>query len=237
MRSWSAPARAIRPRCLPQWGSRSSRSKALPSWRRRHASFASTSWRARSRPAIRKGAHYHQILIDGAVEVIPDAIDPSSPMAAGSARRSSTAASRVEQLAVRRASRSAISPSAMRGLRRCPASHARKNSPFKGQRVFRRLISASLVAALMAGTASADKLREALVSAYQTNPTLTAQRETLRGTDATVAIAERPGRPRLAASRSQPRSRPKRDSPPAGKGTKPVRRSGSQRAFVQWRRC
>jgi outer membrane protein len=50
----------------------------------------------------------------------------------------------------------------------------------------------------MAGTASADTLREALVSAYQTNPTLTAQRETLRGTDATVAIAKAAGRPQVS---------------------------------------
>ena len=45
----------------------------------------------------------------------------------------------------------------------------------------RKLLTGSLIAALMAGTASADTLREALVSAYQTNPTLTAQRETLQG--------------------------------------------------------
>jgi outer membrane protein len=55
--------------------------------------------------------------------------------------------------------------------------------------VLRKLISGSLIAALTAGTASADTLRNALVSAYNSNPTLTAQRETLRATDATVAIA------------------------------------------------
>src|SRR6478672_4993432 len=88
----------------------------------------------------------------------------------------------------------------MRGSRRCPASVARKNSPFKGQSVFRRLISPSLMAALIAGTASADTLREALVSAYQTNPTLTAQRETLKATDATVAIAKAAGRPQVSAT-------------------------------------
>src|SRR5690349_4154875 len=49
----------------------------------------------------------------------------------------------------------------------------------------------------MAGTASADTLREALVSAYQTNPTLTGQRETLKATDATVAIAKAAGRPQI----------------------------------------
>jgi outer membrane protein len=52
----------------------------------------------------------------------------------------------------------------------------------------------------MAGTASADTLREALVSAYQTNPTLTAQRQTLEATDATVAIARAAGRPQVTAN-------------------------------------
>src|SRR6476469_1576932 len=87
----------------------------------------------------------------------------------------------------------------MRGCRRCPASAARKNSLFKGRAVVRKFISASLVAALMAGTASADTLREALVSAYRTNPTLTSQRETLKATDATVAIARAAGRPQVTA--------------------------------------
>src|SRR5437762_12164289 len=52
----------------------------------------------------------------------------------------------------------------------------------------------------MAGTASADTLREALVSAYQTNPSITAQRETLKGTDATVAVAKAAGRPQINAT-------------------------------------
>jgi outer membrane protein len=66
--------------------------------------------------------------------------------------------------------------------------------------VFRKLISGSLVAALMAGTAAADTLRDALVSANNTNPTLTAQRETLKGTDATVAIARAAGRPQVSTN-------------------------------------
>jgi len=66
--------------------------------------------------------------------------------------------------------------------------------------MLRKYISASLVAALMAGTASADTLREALVSAYNTNPTLTGQRETLKATDATVAIAKAAGRPQVSAT-------------------------------------
>ena len=63
-----------------------------------------------------------------------------------------------------------------------------------------KFLTASLIAALMAGTASADTLREALVSAYQTNPTLTGQRETLKATDATVAIARAAGRPQIIGS-------------------------------------
>ena len=63
--------------------------------------------------------------------------------------------------------------------------------------MYRNLLTGSLVAALMAGTASADTLREALVSTYQTNSTLTAQREALKATDATVAIARAAGRPQV----------------------------------------
>jgi outer membrane protein len=66
--------------------------------------------------------------------------------------------------------------------------------------VVRKLLTGSLIAALMAGTASADSLREALVSAYQTNPTLTAQRQSLQATDATVAIAKAAGRPQITGS-------------------------------------
>ena len=60
-----------------------------------------------------------------------------------------------------------------------------------------KLILGTLLGALLAGTASADTLREALISAYRTNPTLTAQREVLRASDATVAIARAAGRPQV----------------------------------------
>src|SRR6476660_2518298 len=66
--------------------------------------------------------------------------------------------------------------------------------------MLRKFISASLVAALMAGTANADTLRDALVSAYNTNPTLTGQRQALEATDATVAIAKAAGRPQVSAT-------------------------------------
>ena len=54
--------------------------------------------------------------------------------------------------------------------------------------------------ALLAGTASADTLREALVSTYATNPTITGQRQSLRSTDANVAIARAAGRPQISGT-------------------------------------
>jgi outer membrane protein len=61
--------------------------------------------------------------------------------------------------------------------------------------VTRNIAIATLLIALASGTASADTLREALVSTYRANPTLTAQRENLKATDAGVAIARSAGRP------------------------------------------
>jgi len=66
--------------------------------------------------------------------------------------------------------------------------------------VVRKLLTGSLIAALLSGTAAADTLRDALVSAYQTNPTLTGQRQSLEATDATVAIAKAAGRPQVSAT-------------------------------------
>ena len=65
--------------------------------------------------------------------------------------------------------------------------------------MFRKLTLGSLAVALLAGTASADTLREALVLTYRNNPTITGQREVLRGTDANVAIARAAGRPQISA--------------------------------------
>ena len=65
---------------------------------------------------------------------------------------------------------------------------------------YRRVLTGGLIAALAAGTASADTLRDALVSTYHTNPTLTGEREALKATDATVAIARSAGRPHLSAT-------------------------------------
>ena len=64
----------------------------------------------------------------------------------------------------------------------------------------RKFATATLLVALASGTASADTLREALVSTYQANPTLTAQRENLKASDAGVAIARAAGRPTVTGS-------------------------------------
>jgi outer membrane protein len=66
--------------------------------------------------------------------------------------------------------------------------------------VTRNLTIATLIAALASGAASADTLREALVSTYRANPSITAQREALKATDSTVAIARAAGRPQLSAN-------------------------------------
>jgi outer membrane protein len=66
--------------------------------------------------------------------------------------------------------------------------------------VKRHILTATLVAALVASSASADTLREALNAAYRTNPTLTGQREALKVNDASVAIARAAGRPSVSAT-------------------------------------
>lgn len=55
-------------------------------------------------------------------------------------------------------------------------------------------------AALLAAPAQADTLREALASAYRTNPTLQAARAQQRATDETVAIEKSAGRPQVDAT-------------------------------------
>lgn len=63
------------------------------------------------------------------------------------------------------------------------------------------LLAAAAVAAMAAnGAAMADTLREALVSTYETNPTITAQRMQLRTVDEAVAIARAGLRPQVSAT-------------------------------------
>ena len=64
----------------------------------------------------------------------------------------------------------------------------------------RHFLIGAMTAALLAESASADTLREALASTYRTNPTLNAQRETLKSTDAGVAIARAAGRPTVTGT-------------------------------------
>jgi len=66
--------------------------------------------------------------------------------------------------------------------------------------VTRSLVLASLLITLTSGAASADTLREALGSTYRANPTLTAQREALKATDAGVASARAAGPPTVTGT-------------------------------------
>ncbi len=63
----------------------------------------------------------------------------------------------------------------------------------------RHLLTGTIIAALVAGPAWGDTLREALNAAYRTNPTLTGQRAALKVTDSSVAIARAAGRPQVSA--------------------------------------
>ncbi len=64
----------------------------------------------------------------------------------------------------------------------------------------RSIATALALLALAAVPAAADTLREALLSTYNANPTITAQRQALRSTDANVAIARAAGRPQVSAT-------------------------------------
>jgi outer membrane protein len=62
----------------------------------------------------------------------------------------------------------------------------------------RQILPALLAATLLStGTAQGETLRDALVRAYNSNPTLTAARARLRATDENVAIAKALGRPQV----------------------------------------
>lgn len=63
-----------------------------------------------------------------------------------------------------------------------------------------KLTFGALLLATTATPVQADTLREALVLTYQTNPTLTGQRESLKATDALVEIARAGGRPTVTGS-------------------------------------
>ena len=200
---------------------------------------ASRSSRGRSRPGWKKAAPYDQILIDGAVEYIPDAI--VDQLADGGRLGTALVDRGITRLVVGRKAGGAFG---YLSLERCrgpgaPRFHAPPGIHFlRGfHAVVRKLLTGSLIAALMAGTASADTLREALVSAYQTNPTLTAQRQTLQATDATVAIAKAAGRPQISGTRRpQPRPQPQRgSSTTAARDRRSSAGVGPQLPFIQRR--
>jgi outer membrane protein len=97
--------------------------------------------------------------------------------------------------------------------------------------VTRNLTLATLLIALCAGTASADTLREALGSTYSANPTLTAQREALKATDAGVAIARSAGRPTLTGTAGITRDITRSGRFEVGTGKGPFLTAGADLAY------
>ena len=151
---------------------------------------------------LRKGAPYDIVLIDGAVEVIPDAL--VEQLRDGGRLGGAIIDQGITRLVTGRKAgggfgyltiADAATP-ALPGLRATAGLCIL--IPEFPQHVIRNIAIATLAAALFAGTASADTLREALVSTYNSNPTITSQREALKGTDASVAIARAAGRPQAS---------------------------------------
>lgn len=97
--------------------------------------------------------------------------------------------------------------------------------------VTRHLAIASLIIALASGTASADTMREALVSTYHANPTLTAQRENLKATDAGVAISRSAGRPTLTGTAGLTRDLTRSGRFEVGTGKGPFLTAGADLAY------
>ena len=64
----------------------------------------------------------------------------------------------------------------------------------------RRLLRSLPLLAVVAAPASAETLRDALVKAYNTNPTITGQRASLRALDENVPIARAAGIPSISAN-------------------------------------
>jgi len=85
----------------------------------------------------------------------------------------------------------------------CPVSIFPEASCFEREKVKRTrskiLAGAAIAATLLAAPASAETLREALIKAYGTNPTLTGARAGQRATDENVPLARAQGRPTLNA--------------------------------------
>ena len=63
-------------------------------------------------------------------------------------------------------------------------------------------LTGAAIAAMVAGPAAADTLRDALVQAYNTNPGINADRASVRALDENVPIAKAQGRPNVSVSES-----------------------------------
>jgi hypothetical protein len=162
-----------------------------------------------------EGGPYSLILIDGAIEVAPAALVAAladdGRVVTGLIERG------VARLAIgRKVAAKSRSPAwAKRISRRWPTMPRRRSGASerhdengedragRGSAWLRATLLGSAFGsalALPAAPALADDLREALVGAYNTNPTLQAARANQRATDAGVAAAKAPGLPSLAGT-------------------------------------
>jgi hypothetical protein len=162
-----------------------------------------------------EGGPYSLILIDGAIEVAPAALVAAladdGRVVTGLIERG------VARLAIgRKVAAKSRSPAwAKRISRRWPTMPRRRSGASErhdengeGQGRTRKRLAARgpagvgvrVGAGASGRPALADDLREALVGAYNTNPTLQAARANQRATDAGVAAAKAPGLPSLAGT-------------------------------------
>ncbi len=95
----------------------------------------------------------------------------------------------------------------------------------------RNIALATLIIALASGTASADTLREALNGTYRANPTLMAQREALKATDAGVAISRSAGRPTITGTAALTRDISRSGRFEVGTGKGPYLSAGADLTF------
>ena len=97
----------------------------------------------------------------------------------------------------------------------------------------KNFIPALLIATALSGAAHAEDIFSAMSSAYDTNPTLQAQRAYLRSIDENVAIAKSGYRPNISLNGSYSDSNINDDSNPSNEGgtTKSISAKVSQSVF------
>ena len=150
-----------------------------------------------------EGAPYDAILIDGAVETVPDAI--VAQLAEGGRLAAAVLEAGVCRLSIGRRAGAGFGLAAFADADAAPLPGFAPPPAFgsdRGSSSMRigRIYGVALIALCAAAPAQADTLRDALISAYNSNPTLTGARAGQRATDEEVAIAKAGARPTVGAT-------------------------------------